>query len=123
MLKKKLTTIMDIYLFLISKDKAYNPETNKINQDKAIYPSYTKSIYLSKKQKDKKRETFRNKYIIIDNDLYKKDKDQEKNNVKYIIPLEAECFNLVKKMHLDNGHLGANRTCDKITEQEGKYDK
>ena len=81
--------------------------------DKVIYPSYTKSIYLSKKQKDIKRETFSNKcdnYIIIDNTLYKKDKDYKKNNVNYRIPLETECFNLVKTINLDNGHLGENRT-------------
>ena len=62
------------------------------------------------------------KYIIIDNTLYKKDKDYEKNFVKYKIPLEAEKINLVKKIHLDNGHLGANRTRDKIIELGFKWE-
>ena len=61
---------MDIHVFIISKEKAFNKEIKKINLDNVIYPSYTKSANLSKKQKDKKRENFRNKcdkYIISDN--------------------------------------------------------
>jgi len=59
----------------------------------------------------KKRENFRNKcekYIITDSTLYKKDKNYEKNSIKYRIPFETEKINLIKKIHLENGHLEAN---------------
>ena len=116
---------MDIHVFIISKKKAFNKEIKKINLDNVIYPSYTKSANLSKKQKDKKRENFRNKcdkYIISDNALYKKDKDYDKNNIKYRIPFKVEKINLIKTIHTNNGHLGANRTRDKIIESDFKWE-
>ena len=65
---------------------------------KVIYPHYTQNLELTKKQRDKKREIFRNRcnnYIIENNNLYKKDKNYEFNKVKYQIPLETEKYNLI----------------------------
>ena len=60
--------------------------------------------------------------FFIDNTLYKKDKDYENNKVKYRVPYETERFNLVKKVHIDNGHLCSNRTHDKIIELGYKWE-
>ena len=82
-----------------------------------LYIQYILNPNLSKKQKDKKRENFRNKsdkFIIIDNALYKKDKNYDKNKIQYRINFETEKINLIKKIYTDNGHLVANRTRGKI---------
>ena len=55
--------------------------------------------------------------IIIDNNFYKKYKDFKKNSVKYKIPFETEKVNLIKTLYKDIGHLGENRTWDKIIEK------
>ena len=60
--------------------------------------------------------------IISDNALYKKDKDYDKNNIKYRIPFEREIINLIIKIHTDNAHLWANRTRDKIIESGFKWE-
>ena len=54
--------------------------------------------------------------------LYKKDKDYDKNNIKYRIPFETEKINLIKTIYTDNGHLGTNRTRDKIIESGFKQE-
>ena len=82
----------------MSKEKAFNLNTKKIDWDKVIYPNYTHNLELTKKQRDRKREIFRNRcnnYIIENNNLYKKDKLFEFNKVKYQIPLETEKYNLI----------------------------
>jgi hypothetical protein len=69
---------MRIYNYLLSKEKVFDNETKKNNWDKGIYPSNTKGLYLSAQ----KIELFRNrakKYVIINHNLYKKDKNYEKN--------------------------------------------
>ena len=70
----------DIYNYLISKEKAINKKTKKIDWNKVIYPGYTNKIFLIK------RENFRNRadnYLIKDNNLYKKDKNYSENNIKF----------------------------------------
>ena len=82
----------------MSKEKAFNLNTKKIDWAKVIYPNYTHNLELTKKQRDRKREIFRNRcnnYIIENNNLYKKDKHYEFNKVKYQIPLETEKYNLI----------------------------
>ena len=115
----------DIYNYILSKEKAFDNETKKINWNKVKYPANCYGLYLSNKQKAKKRELFRNraeKFIIINHNLYKKDKNYEKNNIKYQIPLEVEKIHLIKSIHINNGHIGCNRTVAKIIDEGFKWD-
>ena len=95
---------------MITKEKAYNINKNKIDWSKVKYPNYCNNFNLNNKQKAKKRELFRNKctnYIISENKLYKKSKNYDKTKIKYIILLETEKLNLIIQTHRDNGHLGS----------------
>ena len=82
------------------------------------YPKSLVNNNMSQNIKDKKRYNYRQKaknYIIENNKLYFTGFGK-KNNVKLLIPFNKDKLNILMRAHTNNGHLGINRTNEKIKE-------
>lgn len=82
------------------------------------YPDYLINDQMNKITKDKKKYNYRRKaknYMIEDNILYFTG-FAGKNNTKLSIPFEKDKIDILKKTPNNNGHLGINRTYNKIKE-------
>ena len=111
----------EIYTFLHTKEKAkFKTKDGEIfiKWDQVKYPENLINDAMSQNQKDKKRYNFRQKcrnYLIENNILYFTGYGG-KNNIKLRIPFYNEKKNILEKAHNNTGHLGINRTNDKIKE-------
>ena len=95
-------------------------DNGKIKWSRVIYPNSIYEENMTKARKDKVRFNFRNKafnYEIENNILYFTGLAHKKN-IKLRIPYEIEKKNLIFRAHNLNGHIGINRTINKIKEFE-----
>ena len=111
----------ELYYFLSSVENAkYTSEFNemKINWKLVNYPKDLIDDNMQQSTKDKKRFNYRNKaknYTIDNNCLYFTGYDGSKN-CKLRIPFLKDKDIILSKAHINNGHLGKERTNLKIRE-------
>ena len=111
----------NLYKYLISLDKAkYITKDNEthIHWSSLEYPKDLYDDNLPQKAKDKKRYNYRNKannYVLEDKIIYFTGYGA-KNNCKLRVPFLKEKNNILAAAHINNGHIGINRTGQKIKE-------
>ena len=110
-----------LYRYLISYENAkIFSKDNEITIDwkKLKYPDNLINENMLQREKDKKKYNYRTKAknYKIENKILYFTGYAGKNNCKLRIPYITEKFNIISNAHINNGHLGINRTINKIKE-------
>ena len=111
----------NLYRYLLSYEKAkfvtIDKET-RIHWDKLQYPKDLFNVSTKQKIKDKKKYNYRMKALnyTIENKILYFTGYGRKNNYKLRVPFENEKYSILSFVHINNGHLGINRTYNKIKE-------
>ena len=111
----------DLYIYLKTLEKATFKDklgNTYIKWNLVKYPDSLINGDVNRNTGNKKKYNYRQKaknYIIENNKLYFTG-HANKNNVKLIIQFNKDKINILNRAHNNNGHLGINRTYNKIKE-------
>ena len=111
----------DVFNYLISLEKSkYTTKNNEvhIHWSNLQYPKDLCNNNLSQKAIDKKKYNYRKKAknYILESNLIFFTGYAGKNNCRLRVPFYNEKYNILANAHINNGHIGINRTVDKIKE-------